>query len=176
MKTASPTRKLVLSALFLALGFVLPYLTGQIPQIGSMLLPMHIPVLLCGYAVGGPWALVVGAICPLLRSAVTSMPPFYPGAVSMAFELAAYGLVSGLVYRRLPRTMPMIYVSLVIAMAAGRIVWGAVRFIMLLGWDTAFSFSLFLSGAITTALPGIILQLVIIPPIVYALRRGKLID
>ncbi len=175
MKTASPTRKLVLSALFLALGFVLPYLTGQIPQIGNMLLPMHIPVLLCGFAVGGPWGLVVGAVCPLLRSVIAGMPPIYPTAASMAFELAAYGLVSGLLYRRLPKTLPMIYVSLASAMVAGRVVWGIVRFIMMLDGESTFSFALFLSGAFTTAFPGIILQLLIIPPIVYALQKGKLI-
>jgi hypothetical protein len=99
MKTS--TRKLTLSALFLALGLVLPLITGQIPQIGKMLLPMHIPVLLCGMVCGWPYGLAVGAVMPLLRGLLFGMPVLYPTGIGMAFELAAYGAVIGLLYAKL---------------------------------------------------------------------------
>ena len=88
-------KKITLSAMFLAIGLVLPFLTGQIPEIGSMLLPMHIPVLLCGLICGWQYGGAVGLIVPLLRNLLFGMPPM-PGAVSMAFDLAAYGLIIGL--------------------------------------------------------------------------------
>jgi uncharacterized membrane protein len=85
-----------MAGLFLALGLVMPFLTGQIPSLGNKLLPMHIPVLLCGFVCGGPTGLIVGFILPILRSVLFSMPPMYPMAMSMAFELAVYGFVQGL--------------------------------------------------------------------------------
>ncbi|MCB7514452.1 ECF transporter S component [bacterium 210917-SL.2.15] len=172
----SPVKKLVLSAMFLALGLVLPFFTGQIPEVGSMLLPMHIPVLLCGMIVGGPWGLLVGFICPLLRSALFSMPPPYPAAVSMAFELAAYGLTSGLFYRRLRgKGVAGIYLSLIAAMLLGRVVWGITRWIMM-AFGTQFSIALFFAGGFTSAVPGIVLQLILIPIILAALQKAKLIE
>ena len=101
MKSLS-TKKVALAGLFLALGLLLPFLTGQIPQIGNMLLPMHIPVLLCGYFCGWRYGLAVGAAAPLLRSALFGLPPMFPIAVAMAFELAVYGLMTGLLYKRFP--------------------------------------------------------------------------
>ena len=94
--------KITLSGMFLGLALVLPFLTGQIPEIGSMLCPMHIPVLLCGYLCGGTWGLIVGLMAPLLRSMIFGMPPMFPTAVCMAFELAIYGLSAGVLYRMLP--------------------------------------------------------------------------
>jgi len=104
--------KMVLAAMFLAMAYVLPFFTGQIPQIGSMLCPMHIPVLLCGFLCGWPWGLAVGFFAPLLRSAILGMPPFFPTAVCMAFELATYGAVSGLIYKRFSKKKGFIYVFL----------------------------------------------------------------
>ena len=88
------TRNLVLAALFLALALLLPFLTGQIPQIGKMISPMHIPAFLCGFVCGWPYALAVGFIAPLLRNLLFHMPPLFPTGVSMAFELATYGVVA----------------------------------------------------------------------------------
>ena len=90
-RTNSPARSIVLAALFLALAFVLPMVTGHVPQVGNMLCPMHFPILLCGFVLGGPWGLAVGFIAPLLRSVLFGMPPMFPIAIAMAFELAAYG-------------------------------------------------------------------------------------
>ena len=162
-KTVSPARRIVLAALFLALAFLLPMVTGHVPQVGNMLCPMHFPILLCGFVLGGPWGLAVGFVAPLLRSVLFGMPPMFPIAVSMAFELAAYGLVSGLVWRRVKHTLPMMYAALVTAMVAGRLVWGAVRFVLAGLTGSSFPFSAFLSGALLTAVPGILAQLVLIP-------------
>ena len=175
-RSHSPARQLVLAALFLALAFVLPLLTGQLQQVGSMLCPMHFPVLLCGFVLGGPWGLAVGFVAPLLRSVLFGMPPMFPIAISMAFELAAYGVVSGLVWRKVKHTLPMMYAALVTAMVAGRLVWGAVRFVLAGLTGSSFPFSAFLSGALLTAVPGIIAQLVLIPLILVALQKAKVID
>lgn len=175
-KTVSPARRIVLAALFLALAFVLPMVTGHVPQVGNMLCPMHFPILLCGFVLGGPWGLAVGFVAPLLRSVLFGMPPMFPIAVSMAFELAAYGLVSGLVWRRVKHTLPMMYAALVTAMVAGRLVWGAVRFVLAGLTGSSFPFSAFLSGALLTAVPGILAQLVLIPLILTALQKAGFMD
>lgn len=169
------THKLVLSGLFIALGLVLPFLTGQIPNIGRALLPMHIPVLLCGFVCGGPYGLVVGLITPVFRSVLFGMPPMFPTAVAMSFELAAYGLFTGVLFSLLAKKPLNVYLSLIGAMIIGRIVWGIVSFFLLLAQGNTFTFSLFIAGAFVNALPGIILQIVIIPPIIIALKKAKLI-
>ena len=178
MKTKhnSPARNIVLAALFLALAFVLPMITGHVPQIGNMLCPMHFPVLLAGFVLGGPWGLTLGFIAPLLRSVLFGMPPLYPIAISMAFELATYGAVSGWMYKKVRHTLPMMYAALATAMVAGRLVWGAVRFVLAGLSGSAFPFSAFLSGALLTAVPGIIAQLILIPLILTALQKAKFMD
>ena len=175
-KATSPARNVVLAALFLALAFVLPMLTGHVPQIGSMLCPRHFPVLLAGFVLGGPWGLAVGFIAPLLRSVLFGMPPLFPTALSMAFELATYGLVSGLMYRRVKHTLPMTFATLLTAMVAGRIVWGVVRFVLAGLTGSSFPFSAFLAGALLNALPGIIAQLILIPLILTALQKAKVLE
>lgn len=118
------TRKLTLSAMFMAIGILLPLLTGQIQRIGNMLLPMHIPVLLCGLICGWQYGAVVGFILPLMRSVMFGMPPLYPVAVAMAFELAAYGFVTGFVYSRVHRkNIGTTYLSLIAGMISGRVIW-----------------------------------------------------
>lgn len=169
------TRNLALSGLFLTLCLLLPFLTGQIPEIGNMLLPMHIPVLLCGFICGWPFGLAVGFIAPLLRSLIFTMPPMFPVAAAMAFELAVYGLVSGLMYKLLPKKIPLIFVTLIAAMIAGRIVWGAVSWLFYGLGGAAFTWEIFASAAVLKALPGIALQIVLIPIIIIALRKAKLI-
>lgn len=167
------TKNLVFSAVFLTFALLLPFLTGQIPAIGSMLLPMHIPVLLCGYFCGWPYGLAVGAVAPLLRSVIFGMPPMFPIAVAMAFELAVYGLMTGLLYKRFPQKTGYIYAALLISMAAGRVVWGAVSYVFYGFGDTAFSWEMFMGGAVLKALPGIALQLILIPILVMVLNKNK---
>lgn len=174
-KSLSPARSVALAGLFLAAALVLPMVTGHVPQVGNMLCPMHLPVLLCGFVLGGGWGLAVGFIAPLLRSALFGMPPLFPTAVAMAFELATYGAVTGVLYRRAKHTLPMTYAVLLTAMVTGRLVWGAVRFIMAGLTGGEFPFSAFISGALLTAVPGIIAQLILIPLIISALQRADII-
>jgi uridine kinase/predicted membrane protein len=164
-------KNLTLSAMFTAMGLLLPFLTGQIPEIGSMLLPMHIPALLCGIFCGPLWGGAVGFIMPLLRSAVFGMPPLFPTATAMAFELAAYAAIIGVCYRVFRKTLFGLYSSLIIAMLGGRAVWGIVTAILLNGTGKAFTFAAFIAGGFTNAVPGIILQLFLIPLIVAPVSK-----
>lgn len=163
--------KIVLSAIFLALSYVLPFLTGQIPEIGSMLCPMHIPVLLCGFICGWKYGLIVGIIAPIFRSLTLGMPPLFPTAFAMSFELGTYGLISGLLYGYLSKNKKNVYITLLLAMLIGRIVWGLVMF-SCLGFNfSSFTISAFLSGAVINAFPGIIVQIIVIPLIVFKWKK-----
>ena len=168
-------RKMTLSAMFLAIGQVLPFITGNIPQIGKMLCPMHFPVLLCGFLCGPGYGALIGFICPILRSILFHMPVMYPSAIGMAFELMTYGFVSGFLSDRWGKgDYGEIYAVLIISMIAGRVVWGIAQIVLLGIRGNAFTLSAFLSGALINAVPGIILQLLLIPFLVRALGRiGK---
>lgn len=164
--------KLALSAMLLALGLVLPFLTGQIREIGNMFLPMHLPALLCGFACGWPWGLAVGFIVPLLRSALFGMPMMMPMALCMAFELAAYGAAAGFLYKKM-RLLP----ALLLAMLVGRAVWGLVSWaVYALFMPKGFTLSMFWLGAFANAWPGILLQLVLVPLLVNALKRARVME
>lgn len=168
------TKNIAYSALFLSLTFILPFFTGQIPQIGSMLSPMHLPVMLCGFLCGGGWGFAVGLIAPVLRSILFTMPPPLV-AVAMSFELATYGLVCGLLYTLLSKKLPKtaaVYSSLIAAMLCGRIVWGCVQFLLLTVTGDGFTFSAFLAGAFFNAVPAIVSQLILVPAIVLLIEKA----
>ncbi len=167
-------RKLTYSALYMAIALILPFVTGQIPEIGAMLCPMHIPALLCGFMCGWPWGVAVGFISPLLRSVMFGMPAMFPSAIAMAFELAVYGGMAGLLYSRLPRKKWMIYAALLISMIAGRVVWGAVQALLAGLSGNSFTWTLFLTGAVINAIPGIIMQLALIPVLVVTMDKAGL--
>lgn len=171
--------KISFSSICIALGIILPFLTGQIPEIGSMLLPMHIPVLICGFICGWKYGLLVGLITPLLRSVSFGMPPIYPTAIAMSFELAAYGFISGLLFKIVNKKLNFIlsvYSTLILALIIGRIVWGFVRFgIGMIDKTNIFSLELFLSGAVISCWPGIIIQLFIIPILLLTLKKLNLL-
>ncbi len=174
MKSRKQLLKLAFAGVFLALAYVMPFLTGQIQEIGSMLCPMHLPVLLCGFVCGAPYGFIVGLVAPFLRSITLSMPPLFPTATAMAFELAMYGLMAGLFYKYLPKKKQFIYVSLLGAMVTGRFVWGSVMFCFM-GFDTAnFGFAAFWTGAVVNAIPGIIAQIILIPALIMVLEKAKL--
>ncbi len=169
-------KNLALSAMFLGIGLVLPFLTGQIKQIGNMLLPMHIPVLLCGLICGAPMGLAVGFVTPILRSLIFSMPYMYPTAVAMAFELATYGAVVGYLYSRSKwKCVRSLFRCMITSMISGRVVWGVVQTVLLGVGGDGFTLSAFVSGAFLSAIPGIAIQLVLIPVIMVALNRAKLV-
>lgn len=167
-------KNLTLSAMFLALCMILPFITGGVPQIGNAISPMHIPVLICGFVCGWQYGAAVGFIAPLMRSLLFSMPPMYPKAVSMAFELAAYGLLCGLLYKAFPKKNVYIYPALIISMLGGRAVWGIARYIMAGLSGSEFSMAMFVAGAFTQAVPAIICHILLVPPVVMAFKKTKL--
>ncbi len=170
-------KNLTLAAMFLAIGLVLPFLTGQIPQIGNMLLPMHIPVFLCGLICGWQYGAVIGFILPLLRYAIFGMPVLFPTGVAMSFELLTYGLVAGLLYGLSHwQCVIALYRSMIAAMLAGRAVWGVVQMILLGITGDGFTWQMFMTGAFLNAIPGIIAQLILIPAIMVLLNRTGLVQ
>ena len=173
MKKREELLKMILAGLFLAMAYVLPFLTGQIPEIGAMLCPMHLPVLLCGFICGWSWGLAVGFTAPLLRSLTLGMPPLFPTAVCMALELAVYGFVAGFMHKLLPKKKPYVYCSLLTAMISGRVVWGIAMKICLGMKGGSFAFAAFISGAITNAIPGIILQIIFVPILVITTIESR---
>lgn len=174
--TSTNIKRITFTGMFLALALLLPFLTAQIPQIGNALSPMHIPVLLCGFVCGWPYGLVVGFIAPPLRYALFGMPPIFPTGAAMAFELAVYGLAAGLLYKMLPKKIHNIYFTLMLSMLIGRIAGGIAKFAMieLFAPDKPFGPAIFWTDYFVKAVPGIILHMVLIPVIVIALKKAKL--
>jgi hypothetical protein len=169
-------KNMTLSAMFIAIGLVLPLLTGQIPQFGQMLLPMHIPVFLCGLICGWEYGIVVGFTLPLMRSMTFGMPVIFPDAIAMAFELAAYGFIAGFLYGRSRwQCVIALYRSMIAAMLAGRAVWGAAMVLLLGIRGEGFTWGMFMARAFLNAFPGILLQLALIPGIMAALNRTGLV-
>jgi len=168
-------RRMGLSAMFIAIGLVLPFFTGQVPRIGNLLLPMHIPVFICGLVCGWKYGAVVGGVLPLMRSVIFGMPVLFPNATAMAFELLTYGLVVGFIYGlSKKKSIIMLYVSLIIAMLAGRMVWGCVQIIQIGITGSKFTMQMFMAGAFLNAIPGIIVQFIIIPVIMVRLKLTKI--
>ncbi len=167
--------KTVLGGLFLALCMVLPMIGGNIQQILNKVSPMHFPVMLCGFVCGWQYGLIVGFIAPILRGVIFGMPPLVPTGVAMAFELAVYGAVTGILNALLPKKNQCIYITLVVAMVLGRVVWGLVSVPLYGMTGKTFTVMIFIMNGFINAIPAIILQLLIIPVIVMALRRAKLI-
>ncbi len=166
------TKSLTLSALFLSLGFILPMMTGQVPVLGKALLPMHIPVFLCALICGWKYAFVIGLSLPLLRSLLFTVPVMYPTAIAVALEMATYALITGGLYRYLPkRSVKSVYIAMLPAMILGRLVRLAAEIILLGLKGNAFAWRAFLSGTILNAAPGILLQLVLIPAVMLLLWR-----
>ena len=181
VQTHDALRRLTLSAMFLAVGLILPFFTGQIQQIGQMLCPMHLPVLLCGLVCGWQYGTLVGLVLPPLRSVLFGMPVLFPTAAAMAVELAVYGASIGILYALFKKqNVFTVYFALIPAMLLGRAAWGGAQALFLNLKGTTFTWQAFMAGAFVNALPGIILQLVLIPTIMALLHatgalrfRGK---
>lgn len=167
-------KTIILCAVFISLGIILPFFTGQIRTFGKMLLPMHIPVILCSLICGPFYGMLVGFILPVLRSVLFSMPVMFPNAFAMAFELSTYGFICGFLYSKMKKkNIFTLYISLICAMLAGRFIWGIAQ-VALLGYGAkGFTLNMFISGAFVEALPGIILQLVAIPLLFSVLSKYK---
>lgn len=161
-------RNLVVCALFIAIGVILPLIMGHAIGVpGTVLLPMHIPVLLCGLLCGWSYGLLCGLITPVLSSLLTGMPPIFPVLPAMACELMVYGAIGGLLYRK--AKWP-IWLALPVAMIAGRLVNGTVMAIITVSSPAAILVTI--SQAVVTGLPGIIIQLLLIPIVVKALEHA----
>ena len=169
------TQRLTLAGFFVALGIILPYALGHgmgIP--GTLLLPMHLPVLLCGFLCGPTYGLLCGMILPILNCLMTGMPAPFPMLPIMFCELAVYGLVSGLLFSKTPlgKLKFGIYIALPITMICGRIAY-AIAFYSLLLTVGEFK-ALSVSAAVVSGLPGILIQLLLIPPIILMIRKNKM--
>ena len=169
------TKQMIITALCIAMGLILPMAFHSIPNAGKIFLPMHIPVLICGLACGWQYGLICGILTPFLSSILTGMPPiaYLP---SMLCELAVYGLVSGILIHLIHTKKQYLdlYISLIIAMIAGRITMGMLNALIFQAGN--YKFNLWITGAFVTALPGIIIQLLIIPTIIFALKKSNLIE
>jgi thiamine transporter ThiT len=177
MYTTKSIKNLSASAICLALCLYLPLLTAQNPELGQVFALMHIPVLLCGFVAGPSHAAAVGLIAPLLRFMTFGTPPIMPMGVAMCFELAAYGVTAGVLFMLLPKKILNIYISLIAAMIVGRAVFG-IAFMQTFAMHTnggQYTWEAFISGAFVTALPGIAIHIVVIPAIVIALKKAKLL-
>ena len=169
------TKQMILASFFIALGIILPYITGNIAILGNRFLPMHVPVLLCGLICGWKYGFLVGFITPLLRAVLVGMPPLFPIALVMSLELAAYGFFIGLFYKLLPKKFVFLIVSLVLSMLAGRIVWGIAAYLIYPLAGFPFNLEIFIAGALLNAIPGIIFQLIFIPVFLQSLIRTNTI-
>ena len=180
MKTRSATYRLVLTAVLLAVGMVLPFLTGQIPSIWQAISPLHIPELICGLTCGWGWGLALGVVLPLLRSVVFGMPPLVAVAVPMAFELAVYGALTGLLYPLMIRLiknrshLPAMLAAMVIAMVAGRLVGGAAKAVVMGLTGGSYTLAAFMTGYFVSTAVGAVIHLILVPAVTLALEKARL--
>lgn len=175
------TQNLVLAAFFLALGMILPAALGSVsPTIGSIISPLHIPVLLCGFICGKRYGFMVGFLSPLIKIAVYGVPPLFI-AIPMCVELAGYGFFTGFMSEKLGKSTKNIYISLITAMFIGRIAYGISTYLIttfaLLGSGGGeYTIAAFItSGAMLGGIPGIISHIIIIPSVLFAINHAKLL-
>ena len=173
MQTLTPVKKIVLTAVCAALCVVVPMAFHAIPNAGSVFLPMHIPVLLCGIVCGWPYGFICGLIGPLVSSLLTGMPPaaMLP---SMMVECCVYGLTTGLVmkYVRTGKLLPDLYISMIAAMILGRAISGIAKSLIFSPGTAPFAW---VTTSLVTGIPGIVIQLLLIPLIIVALTRAHLV-
>jgi LytS/YehU family sensor histidine kinase len=173
------TRKITLGGLFIALSIILPqtvHLLGS-AELGRILLPMHIPVLLSGFVIGPFFGLLIGAISPVLSYLITGMPPLHR-LIFMIAELAGYGLMSGLLYRnfKLYKNKYGAVISLIGAMVFGRLVNVILLFIAADLLNISKIGVIAVLEAAATGIIGIIIQIIFIPTIIYFLNKSEVIN
>lgn len=176
--------RLVLSGVLLAVGLVLPFLTGQLQSFGQMISPLHIPVLICGLTCGWQWGLGLGIVLPILRGLTFGMPPFPTVGLPMAFELGAYGLLTGLLYPLFLRLLkkenhlPAMLCALAAAMIGGRVIGGAAKAALLafgiIGSKSPYTFAAFFASYFTSTAVGALIHIILIPAVVLSLEKARL--
>lgn len=166
-------KRLIIAGLLLAIGIIIPMIfhTTGIP--GTVFLPMHIPVLIGGFLLPPYLALLLGMLTPILNSLIVGMPPLFPMAVIMIFELGIYGLVASVLYRKLK--FPSV-IALIISMILGRIMAGIIVFILAAFFAVQMDPMIFIISGVTTGLPGILVQLILIPSLIYSIVKYTTID
>ena len=175
MEKMSSVKRSILTAVCLALCVVLPQAFHAIPNAGALYSPIHIPVLLCGLVCGWPYGLLCGLAGPALSTLLTGMPPAAQ-LPPMMVECAVYGLAAG-IFMRIVRTRSVyadLYISLLSAMLAGRLAAGAAKAAIFA--PSSFTLAAWTTGYFVTALPGIVIQLVLLPSLVFALMKARLIQ
>ena len=170
----SQTKKSIMTAMLIALCVVLPMAFHTIPGAGPMLLPMHIPVLLAGLICGPIFGFMAGLLGPFLSNALTGMPPG-PLMPVMMIELSVYGAVTGIMMKLVHtgRASADLYISLIIAMVAGRITAGVVQ--ALIFFDGVYAMNIWVATYFLTSFPGIVMQIVFVPSLFMALERERVI-
>lgn len=171
--------RMVVTAVLLAVGMVLPFLTGQLQSIGKLISPLHIPAFICGLTCGPWWGAALGLVLPVLRSVVFGMPKLMPTAIAMMFELAAYAAVAGMLYPMMLKALKnkrlaAMLIALVIAMLAGRVAGGVAQAVILGAQGSSYGFGMFVAGYFGSNLVGAAIHLVVVPVVVLALEKAKL--
>lgn len=163
------TKKLVLSGFFIACGVILPMVFHMFSMGGTVFLPMHIPVLIAGYFLGPMYGAAVGIVTPIISGLLTGMPPLVPVMPIMAFELCGYGLFTGLIFEKTNK----IYLSLISAMVAGRLLAIVGAFVISLTLAPKINPIAYVVGGLSIAIPGMIIQLIFIPMLIKLLFKNK---
>lgn len=177
--------RMIVTAVLLALGLILPFLTGQLQSFGKLLSPLHIPALICGMTCGWVWGGALGLILPVLRMALFGMPAA-PMAYPMAFELCAYGVATGLLYPWLRRELcgrcgakPLVVMlaTLGLAMVLGRIVGGVAKALLLMAGaipGVPLTFAAFVTAYFVDTAVAAVVHLIVVPAVVLALEKARL--
>lgn len=167
MKERNHVRNLVISGLLLVLGLIIPYIFHSSGIAGNIFLPMHVPVLIGGFLLPPQFALLLGILTPIINSLITGMPGF-PIVLIMIFELGTYGLLASVFYLKL--RLPSVF-ALILSMIGGRIMAGLVVFILAIFFAIPLEPITYVIGAITTGIPGIVIQLILIPILIHGIVR-----
>lgn len=171
------TATMTLSAMMLALCFILPYLTGSHSALNTLLLPMHLPIFLCGFLCGPVWGATVGFVAPVLRSITLGMPPSMVIAIPMSFEMAAYGGICGGIFLLLRKknlaTLPSLYAALIPSLILGRLVYAVAKAAITLSALHLPGLLPYVVESIVTSLPGVMVQLILVPGVVLAVERYR---
>lgn len=173
------TKKITISAAMLAMGILLPFCFHLIPNGGSVFTPMHLPIIICGFVAGPFYGAIIGLLCPLFSFLFTGMPMIavLPG---MMIELFFYGLVSGLFFRLFHTRYSLldIYLTLIVSMLVGRLFGGLANYLLYIfnRIDGSYSLEKFFSAYFLISWPGILIQVILIPAIVFALTKVGFIN
>lgn len=166
------TKEMIYSSILIAIGIVLPMIFHALGGAGKVFLPMHLSVIIAGYLLSPAFAILVGILTPIFSSLLTGMPVIYPILPIMVLELLTYSGIISLILRRKKKS---VFITLILAMVSGRLMAGFMVYLLTITMGLKISPMMYLKGAIVTGLPGILIQLILIPSIIYALEKTKVL-